>query len=140
MDENKFKYTYTAPTKAEREEIEDIRRNYLPTQERDNKLKEIRQLDNRVKNIPSTISFIVAIVGVLIFGLGLTCILEWHQILMGIIISVIGCIPIGLAHFAYFKLTSKLKEKYKDRILTLSEELLNEDSITKNTESNKDLE
>ncbi len=127
MEDNKFRFSYSAPTKTERQEIEDIRKDYLMPQDRKIKLEEIRDLDDRVKNMPMGISILVAVAGTLIFGLGLTFILEWKVYVFGVIVSVIGSVTMGLTHYIYVKLKTKLTEKYKDRILKLSEELLNED-------------
>lgn len=125
-DNEKFNFTYSAPTKSEREEIEDIRKNYLPKEKENNKLIRLKKLDGMVKNIPMAISLSVGIIGTLIFGLGLTMILEWEIIVAGVIVSIFGIIPVVLAHFVYKKLLNKLTEKYREEILKLSEELLNE--------------
>lgn len=127
MNKNKFQFTYSAPTKTEREEIEDIRKNYLPEDEKESKLKKLKKLDEKVKNIPTMWSLCLGIGGVLIFGLGLTMILEWNLVALGVIIDIISCVPMGLAYFVYNRLKTKLTQKYKDEILALSEELLNED-------------
>lgn len=124
--DNKFKYTYKAPSKEEREEIEDIRKEYLPKDEGEEKLETLRKLDNKVKNTPIIYSLSIGIIGVLVFGLGLTMVLEWNIIIWGVIVSVIGCFIMIPAYFIYKKIKERMVEKYKDKILTLSEELLNE--------------
>lgn len=125
-DNEKFNFTYSAPTKSEREEIEDIRKNYLPKEKADSKLIRLKKLDSMVKNIPMALSLSVGIIGTLIFGLGLTMILEWKIIVFGVILSILGIIPVALAYFVYKKTLHKLTEKYREEILKLSEELLNE--------------
>ena len=125
-DNEKFNFTYSAPTKSEREEIEDIRKNYLPKEKEDSKLIRLKKLDSMVKDIPMAVSLSIGIIGTLIFGLGLTMILEWKAIVAGIIVSILGIIPVVLAHFVYKKILHKLTEKYREEILKLSEELLNE--------------
>lgn len=122
----KFKYTYTAPTEDERKEIEYIKSQYEGKTDRQTKLDTLRKLDGKVKNIPTCVSLILGILGLLIFGLGMAMILEWNLILFGVLIGLVGCIPIGLAYFAYTKLQIKLKEKHSEEILNLSRELLNE--------------
>lgn len=132
MEDNKFRFSYSAPTKTERQEIEDIRKSYLNTGDKNIKLDEIRDLDNKVKNTPKGISIVVCVVGVLVFGLGLTCILEWKLFVLGVIISIVGSTLIGLTHFVYIKLKLNFTNKYRDRILTLSEELLNDSNLKGN--------
>lgn len=122
---NKFEYKYSAPKKSEREEIEHIQNQYKEKDSRQTKLERLRMLDNKVKNTPVCISLILGISGILIFGLGLAMILEWKLMLWGIIVSVVGCIPMSLAYFVYKKLFKDLKNKHSNEILTISDELLN---------------
>ncbi len=122
---SKFKYTYYAPTEEERKEIESIKKQYSKSPEQSS-LERLRYLDKKVKNSPAIISLILGIVGTLIFGLGLTMILEWNLIWWGVAVAFIGLIPTICAYFAYNKIFSYLKEKYSQEILELSEQLLNE--------------
>lgn len=124
---DKFNFTYSAPTKSEREEIEDIRKAYLPKAKSDAKLMRLKKLDSIVKNTPMAISLSLGIVGMLIFGLGMTMVLEWQYVVFGIIVSVFGLVPVGLAYFVYKKILNRLTEKHREEILKLSEELLNEE-------------
>ncbi len=123
----KFKYKYSAPTQAERKEIEYIQSQYQPTSDRESKIQYLRKLDNKVKGIPACVSLILGIGGLLIFGLGLTMILEWNIIFWGVILCLIGCIPMALANFAYNYLYNEIKNKYSAEILEISRELLNEE-------------
>lgn len=127
LEHDKFKFSYLAPTKYEREQIEDIRKNYLPKSQEENKFEKMKKLDSKVKNVPTIWGFVVGIIGILIFGLGMTMVLEWNIIIFGIAVCLIGLIPMIFAYFIYKKLKDKLTEKYKDEILNLSEELLNEE-------------
>lgn len=127
MDKNKFEYTYSAPTKSEREQIEDIRKNYLPKSEEESKLSRLKKLHSKVKNIPCVWGLSVGIFGVLLFGLGLAMVLEWNSLVFGIVVSVIGCLPMAIAYPIYKKSKDILTNKNKGEILRLSEELLNED-------------
>ena len=124
--ENKFNYTYKAPNESERMEIESIRRQYSKATKEESKLEKLRRLDKTVKNAGTVLPLVVGIIGTLIFGLGLTMILEWNLILWGIVIMLIGSVPTALAYPLSLKLTKLYKEKYGDEILSLSEELLAE--------------
>ena len=59
----------------------------------------------------------------------ITAVLEihfpYHEI-VGVAISVVGLVPVALAYPIYRILAKKGKEKYKDEILRLSDEILNE--------------
>lgn len=123
---NRFEYTYTAPTERERKEAESIRKQYLIEEEKPDKLAKLRELDRRVKNPPQIFALSLGIVGTLIFGGGLTLILEAGWLLLGALLAVVGLVPLALAYPAHKKLSKKLKEKYREEILRLSEEILNE--------------
>ncbi len=123
---DKFTYDYSAPTKEEIKEIEDIRRRYGGQKKEKDKLFRLRELDNKVKNPPTVWSLILGIGGTLIFGLGLTMVLEWEIFLWGVIVAIIGCVPMALAVVVYNRLLEKNKKKYGEEILRLTDELLSE--------------
>ena len=123
----KFKYTYSALDNDERKEVEYIQSQYMAKDEKTLKLERLIKLDRRVKMIPECIGIILGVVGLLIFGLGFTMVLEWQILLWGVIVSLFGCVPIALAYFGYQKAYNKLKSKYADEIISLSEQLLGEE-------------
>ena len=123
---NQFNFRYTAPTEEERKEIDSIRRQYSPQEQTETKLERLRRLDSLVKNTAIIWSLVLGVFGCLIFGIGLTMVLEWSILLWGIVLMVIGSVPMAIAFPVYNKLLKKGKAKYGDEILRLSEELLNE--------------
>lgn len=125
-NKNKFEFTYTAPTDRERKEVEYLREQYLPQEEKTDKVARLRRLDKRVKTPPQVLALSLGVVGTMIFGLGLTMILEWSMIVLGASIAVAGLIPLLLAYPLYKWLFNRLKDKYRAEILKLSEEILNE--------------
>lgn len=120
----RFTYTYSAPTEQERREINDIRERY--TERQPSKLDELKALDRKVKYTPKIIGAIVGIVGTLIFGLGMSMVLEWDIMLWGIIVMIIGGALAAISYFLSRALFNRAKRKYKDRILNLSDEILGE--------------
>lgn len=125
MGDNKFEYKYTAPTQEERLEIEDIRRNYIPKDEKNTQLVILRKMDRKVQNLPTLIGLCIGITFCLVFGLGLTMILEWDLIVGGIFVMFIGLVPMILNPMIVSRATTYLKDKYKEDILRISDELLN---------------
>lgn len=123
--QNDFEFKYSAPITEERKEIESIRNSYSVHSE-SNKLMRLRELDAKVKNVPTVVSLVVGIIGLLVFGLGLTMILEWKLLVWGIIVSALGFVLMCGALPINKKLSSTLKAKYSDEIIKLSDELLNE--------------
>jgi len=91
----------------------------------------LRRLDSIVKNTSTIWSLVLGVVGCLIFGLGFTMILEWNIWLWGIILCVLGSVPMIIAYPVYNYVLKKYKKEYGDEILKLSEELLNEKRETK---------
>jgi hypothetical protein len=53
-------------------------------------------------------------------------ILEWNIWFWGIVLMVIGAVPVALAYPVYKGVLKKYKNRYGEEILRLSEELLNE--------------
>jgi hypothetical protein len=124
---NKFSYSYSAPTEEERREIASIRKDYLIHEQGDSKLERLRKLDKKVKTSPVILSVCLGVVGILVFGLGLSLCLEWGIFIWGILLAAVGCVPMVFAYPAYKWLLAKNKAKYGEEIIKLSEELLNED-------------
>ena len=122
----KFIYLYSVPTATERTEIENIRNRYTGKTEEKSKLERLRELDGRAKNPPLILGLFLGIIGTLIFGLGLTMILEWKIYVWGVGVAVIGCVPAVLAYPMHNLLLKRNKQKYGAEIVRLSDELLNE--------------
>lgn len=123
---NQFNFKYTAPTEEERKEIDSIRRQYAPQNQEETKLERLRRLDSLVKNTAVIWALCLGVVGLLIFGIGLTMILEWNIWFWGIVLMVVGSVPIAMAYPVYTAILKKYKARYGEEILRLSEELLNQ--------------
>ena len=100
-----FEYVYKSPSPEERDEIKAIQEEYLQDGKKEkSKLDRLRELDSKVKNIPVCVAMVLGVVGLLIFGLGLTMVLEWNLLIFGIIVMLLGCVPMIFAYFTYNKL------------------------------------
>lgn len=126
MSDNKFVYNYSAPTEDERREIEDIKKQYDGGQVKKDNLTRLRELDKRVKRPPLIVSILLGVVGVLIFGTGLTMALEWSLIIWGSVVMAVGIVPMAIAHPVRKAMVKSNKKKYGEEIIKLSNELLNE--------------
>lgn len=127
MSDNKFTYTYSAPTESERREIESIKNQYSSSGSAPSWLERLRRLDARVKNFAAILSISVGIVGVLSFGFGLSAVLEWKRYALGIPFALVGAAVAALALPVHRLALARGKRKYGAEILRLSEELLNGD-------------
>ena len=122
MDQNEetFEYRYSA---KQQEEIEAIRRKYLPKEE--DKMEQLRQMDKRVSRKGTIISIIIGVIGCLLLGIGMCCTMEWagRWFVPGIIIGAIGIVMIALAYPLYERITKKERKKIAPLILKLADEV-----------------
>ena len=123
-EEEKFVYTYSAPTENERREIENIKSYYSGEKVKIDKLTRLRQIDSLVSRVPFIIAVIVGVLGCLVFGGGLTVTLELGNIAAGSVLSVLGCAVMVFAHILRKLLEKRNKKKYGAEIVRLSDELL----------------
>ncbi len=123
---SKFEYRYSAPTEEERKEINGIRRQYVTEKKEESKIERLRRLDAKVKNGASCVALSFGIIGCLIFGLGMTAILEWKLVWQGVLVGIVGVAGMGSAYPVYRRAFERGKRKYGEEIVRLSEELLNE--------------
>lgn len=119
--ENRFQYSYSAKQKGE---IQRIRSKYEAPKE--DKIAYLRRLDEGVTRKGTMISILLGIIGTLIMGTGMSCILvlgqEWF--VPGIIIGIIGIFLLAVAYPVYGYITKKEREKITPEVLRLTEELL----------------
>ncbi len=123
----KFEYEYDALKIDEKEEIESIRSQYLPKSDRSIKLDRLKQLHNRVHNIPLIGGLSIGIIGTLLFGFGMCFFLVWNTswwMWLGIIPGILGILLMLIAYPIYKRIKELLKRKYSKEILSLSDELL----------------
>ena len=124
MGENKnnesFTYTYSA---KQQEEIKRIRQKYVPRKE--DKMEQLRRLDQSATKPGTIVALAIGIVGALILGIGMTCVLVWTDLfVLGIIVGVIGIAGVSLAYPLYNAVTKKQREKLAPQIKQLSDELM----------------
>ena len=120
-DKRSFTYTYSA---SQREELERIRRKYLPPEE--DKLAKLRRLDKSALRKGTIAALTVGIVGTLLLGLGMCCTMVWMgaMFIPGIIIGTAGIALVALASPIYAHITKKERERIAPEILRLTDELL----------------
>lgn len=115
-----FEYTYSAKTQ---EEIEKIRKKYMPKEE--DKMELLRKLDKSVTKLGTIWSLVIGVIGCLLFGIGMCCTMVWADsfFVLGIVVGIIGMVVMGIAYPVYVKITARERERIAPQILALSEEL-----------------
>lgn len=105
------------------EEVKQIREHYIPKEE--NKMDQLRKLDQSVTKPGMIAALILGIAGSLIMGVGMCCVMVWGNTLfaVGIVVGIIGMVILGAAYPMYVKLTEKEREKLAPQILALADEL-----------------
>lgn len=119
MSEN-FEYSYSAERQSE---IEAIRKKYLPREEQENKMEQLRKLDASVGTKALISSMALGILSALVFGVGMCCFLVWSLWVLGAILCVIGAVGMLVAPWLYRRLVEKRKAEIAPEILRLTEEL-----------------
>lgn len=121
-----FSYTYSA---AQQQEVEHIRKKYLPPQE--DKMERLRRLHNSASQKAQAASIALGVIGTLILGTGMSlCMTEIGAVLgsmamvLGILVGTLGLVLVALAYPIYNATLKKERERIAPEILRLSEELL----------------
>ena len=119
--EKTFQYSYSS---KQQDEVESIKRKYMPKQE--DKLEQLRKLDKSAETPGTVVGLMLGIIGTLVMGTGMSCVMVWTDSLfvVGIVVGLLGIVMIALAYPAYRIVTKKQREKIAPMILALSEELL----------------
>lgn len=123
-----FNYTYSA---TQQDEIEEIRKKYLPPEE--DKMEQLRKLDQSVSSKATMISIIVGVIGALIMGTGMSLAMTDIGsvigmsgnvgLIVGIVIGVIGMGVLGCAYPLYNRTLTVERERIAPEIIRLTDEL-----------------
>ena len=126
--ENKegFSFTYSA---AQQQEIENIRKKYLPPQE--DKMEQLRKLHHSATQKAQAASIAIGVIGTLILGTGMSLFMTKLgsvfgnlSMVIGIIVGLIGMVLVALAYPIYNKVLKKERVRIAPEILRLTDELL----------------
>lgn len=122
MNEKKtYSYSYSA---AENKEIKRIRDKYTEPDEREAKLEQLRRLDASVHNKSAALSLAVGIIGALILGFGMSCVMVYNWLVVGITVGILGLIITILAYPVYKIRAEKIRKEIAPAVLKLTDELI----------------
>lgn len=122
MENNEnFRFSYSA---AQQQEVENIRKKYLPPEE--DKLAWLRRLDESCTQKATALSLIVGVLGALILGVGMCCVLVWGGVwfIPGIAIGLVGIAVVCVAYPIYNRVLQTQRKRVAPEILRLTEELM----------------
>jgi hypothetical protein len=124
--ETAFSYTYNA---AQQQEVEYIRKKYLPNNE--DKMTRLRRLHAVPTQKAQAASLAVGIIGALILGTGMSLImtdlgssLGVFALVLGVLAGMIGMVLVALAYPVYNRVLRKSRARIAPEILQLTDELL----------------
>lgn len=122
MENNAFKYTYSA---KEQEEIKKIREKYAPaTDNQEDKMEKLRRLDSSVTQKGTIVSLVLGIISALILGAGMSLVMVFDEMLIGIGVGSIGLVGVSLAYPIYARIIQKERKKVAPEIIRLTDELM----------------
>ena len=109
----------------EKNAVEKIRSSY--TEKPVSKLDELRELNKRVERPAKIFAYIFGVIGALVLGIGMCLampeLIEGYMPL-GIAVGVVGMIMVGFNYCIYKAILMSRRNKNKDAVLALSDEIL----------------
>ena len=125
--QNVFTYRYSA---KENDEIERIRRKYLPKEER--KLDALRRLDARVNRPANVFAYTFGSISAVVMGAGMSLVMTDIGAMIGLTSAMVPGIAIGVVGLAmalinypvYNSILTSRRKKYASQIMELSEKIM----------------
>lgn len=121
-----FTYTYSA---RQQEEVQRIRKKYLPPEE--DKMEQLRRLDRRATQKSQAWAIGLGFIGALVLGTGMSLAMtnlsgfpDGTAMLIGIPVGVIGMALAALAYPVFLRTLKKERQRIAPEILRLSDELM----------------
>lgn len=113
--------------------VQKIRTQYMEKDSTEKDLSLLRELDAEVKRPANVFGFTFGSIGAIIMGAGMSLVMTdigqqlgiSNPMPLGIVVGVIGMFMAIINYPIYKSILSSRKEKYADRILSLSEKLMN---------------
>lgn len=129
--ENKesFSYIYSA---AQQQEIESIRKKYLPREE--DKMVALRKLHHSASQKAQACAIAIGVIGALILGSGMSLVMTDlgklldaygnTAMLIGVLVGIAGMVLVALAYPVYNHVLKKERARIAPEILRLTDELM----------------
>ncbi len=120
QNKSSFSYSYSSD---EQREISKIRDKYTAKEE--SGIDRLRRLDKSATMPGTVVSVIVGIIGVLLFGTGMSCVMVWSEsaFIIGIVLGLSGIALAAAAYPIYSQITKMRRKKLAPEIIRLTDEL-----------------
>ena len=115
--------------------VQKIRTQYMEKDSSEKNLDLLRELDAEVKRPANVFGYVFGSISAIIMGAGMSLVMTdigqqlgiSNTMPLGIIIGVVGMLMAIATYPIYKNILASRKEKYADRILELSEKIMNEE-------------
>ncbi|MBQ7008350.1 MAG: dihydropteridine reductase [Ruminococcus sp.] len=115
--------------------VQKIRTQYMEKNSSEKNLDLLRELDAEVKRPANVFGYVFGSISAIIMGAGMSLVMTdigqqlgiSNTMPLGIIIGVVGMLMAITTYPIYKNILASRKEKYADRILELSEKIMNEE-------------
>ena len=115
--------------------VQKIRTQYMEKNSSEKNLDLLRELDAEVKRPANVFGYVFGSISAIIMGTGMSLVMTdigqqlgiSNTMPLGIIIGVVGMLMAITTYPIYKNILASRKEKYADRILELSEKIMNEE-------------
>ena len=122
-----FTYTYSA---QQQEEIKNIRKKYMAPE--GDKMEQLRKLHHSATQKAQVWSLVLGVMGALVMGCGMSLVMTDigavigmnNAMIPGIVIGIIGMIPVALAYPTYNRVLKKERQRIASEVLRLTDELM----------------
>lgn len=115
------------PSKSGAAKAAAIRKQYM--ERGTTKVDELTALDSKVKTPGMVVSAITGVLGTLIMGAGMSNIMVWNNMTVGLALGIPGLLMLALAAPLCKWITNRRKKKYAPQIIALSNEILKEEDV-----------
>lgn len=114
------------PLKEDAAKAEAIRRRYM--EKGTTKLDQLQALDVKVKTPGTVLASMLGIIGSLVMGAGMSNIMVWDNMTVGLALGIPGLLLLCLAWPVYKVVTGSRRKKYAQQVMELSGEIIKEDT------------
>ena len=106
-------------------QINKIKEDYIEKEQTN--FDKLKELDKKVKRPAQIFAYVFGSISSLILGTGMCLAMKviGNAMALGIVIGVVGIALVSANYFIYKKILSSRKNKYKNQVLELADEVLN---------------